>query len=218
MENVFRSDSKLYQIVEKIVNLIKLNVIWMLFCIPIITVGAANTALHKVALQILNGEEGYIVQSFYKEFRRNWKQKTIIWIPMLIIGIGIYLDMIFWQRIEGIMADTMKGFVLVLVILYFFLSVYIYPLIAHMNTNFRVTLRNAVLLAFKYLPKTIYMVVWLGIIWIVGKIWAIGLLLQLVAGASIVAFLHAVVLKKIFEKEGIIEQTTEEAKEEENIE
>ena len=61
MEGVFRADSKLYQIVEKIVNLVKLNMIWILFCIPIVTIGAANAALHEIALQILNGEEGNIV-------------------------------------------------------------------------------------------------------------------------------------------------------------
>lgn len=207
MEGVFRADSKVYQIVEKVVNLIKLNLVWILFCIPVVTIGAANTSLHEVALQILDGEEGYIVSSFYKAFRKNWKQATKLWIPFLIAGIGIYMDVIFWQQITGMFADTMKGFVIVIGIFYIFLSIYSYPLTVHMQTGVKLTVRNAALLAFKYLPKTIYMAVWLGIIWVVGKIWAIGLLIQILMGASVVAFLHAAVLKKIFENEKIIELT-----------
>lgn len=218
MGNMFRSDSKLYQIVEKIINLVKLNLIWILFCIPIVTIGAANTALHKVALQILDGEEGYIIPAFYREFCRNWKQKTKVWLLFLLIGAGIYVDMIFWQQVGGMMADVMKGFVLVLVILYLFLSIYLYPLMVHMSTGGKMTVRNAALLAFKYLPKTIYMVVWLGIVWMIGKLWAIGLLVQLLTGGSFLALLHAVVLKKIFQKENIMDEYSMKETEKEEAE
>lgn len=205
MEGVFRADSKLYQIVEKIVNLVKLNMIWILFCIPIVTIGAANAALHEIALQILNAEEGYIVPSFYKAFRKNWKKATKLWIPLFVVGIGIYMDVMFWQQINGVVADTMKGLVLVIGMLYLFLSIYSYPLTVHMETGVKLTIQNSALLAFKYLPKTIYMAVWIGILWMIGKIWAIGLLIQILMGGSMAAVLHAAVLKKIFENEKIIE-------------
>ena len=81
-----------------------------------------------------------------------------------------------------------------------------YPLLDRMDTGFLVTLRNAGLLAFKYLPRTLYMVLWIGIVWTAGKIWAAGLLLTLLRGGSGLAFLHSMVLRKIFVKEGICDE------------
>lgn len=100
----------------------------------------------------------------------------------------------------------MKGLTLALGILYLFLTVYIYPLADRMDTSMKITLRNAALLAIKYLPQTLYQLLWLFILWIVGQIWAIGLLFTFLAGVACVAVLHAKVLDRIFLKEQIAVQ------------
>lgn len=206
MEGAFRVDSKLFRAVDKLLALVKLNLIWMCFCIPIFTIGAANCALHEVASQIEGGNEGYIFKSFVSTFKKKFRHSTLIFLPVLIIGAGIYLDYHFWSQMTGTFAGVMKGMVIALAVVYLFLSVYLYPLMARMDTGLKKTVRNAALLAFKYLPQTLYLVLWLGILWIVGKIWAMGLFVTIMLGASTVAVLHAKVLKKIFLKEGIIEE------------
>lgn len=52
MENVSYFENKLFRIVEKVVNLIKLNFIWLLFSIPVVTIGAANCALYEISVKI----------------------------------------------------------------------------------------------------------------------------------------------------------------------
>lgn len=47
---------------------------------------ASTTALYSVMFKIIKKEEGYIIKSFLKAFRQNFKQSTIIW--LLLIGTG----------------------------------------------------------------------------------------------------------------------------------
>lgn len=206
MEGVFRFDSRLYRTVEKLVNLVKLNFLWILFSLPVVTVGAANCALHETADRLASGVEGYITSTFWEAFRKNLKRAVLQTLPMLAAGMAICADFLFWKQMTGTFAEVMKGLVMAVGAVYLFLSVYFYPLLDRMDTGFLVTLRNAGLLAFKYLPRTLYMVLWIGIVWIAGKIWAAGLLLTLLLGGSGLAFLHSMVLRKIFVKEGICEE------------
>lgn len=206
MEGAFRFDSKLYRVMEKVISLVKLNLMWILFSIPVVTIGAANCALHEVAAQIASNREGYVCRTFFAVFKRKFKQAAIIWIPMFLAGVGIVVDFIFWNQMQGIMASVMKGLTLALGVLYLFITIYIYPLTDKMETGIKTTLRNAALLAFKYLPQTLYQFLWLFILWIVGQIWAIGLLFTFLAGVACVAVLHAKVLDKIFVKEQITVQ------------
>lgn len=194
---------------EKVISLVKLNLMWILFSIPIVTIGAANCALHEVAAQIASNQEGYVCRTFLTVFKRKFRQATILWIPMLLVGIGIVLDYLFWNQGQGTVVSVMKGLTLALGILYLFITVYIYPLADRMDTSMKITLRNAALLAIKYLPQTLYQLLWLFILWIVGQIWAVGLLFTFLAGVACVAVLHAKVLEKIFIKEQIAAPTLE---------
>ena len=92
-------------------------------------------------------------------------------LPILAtLRMAICADFFFWKQMTGTFAEVMKGLVMALGAVYLFLSVYFYPLLDRMDTGFWVTLRNAGLLAFKYLPRTLYMVLWIGIVWIARKI------------------------------------------------
>lgn len=191
---------------EKVISIVKLNLMWILFSIPIVTIGAANCALHEVAAQIASNQEGYVCRTFLAVFKKKFRQATILWIPMFLVGIGIVLDYLFWNQGQGTVVSVMKGLTLALGILYLFLTVYIYPLADRMDTSMKITLRNAALLAIKYLPQTLYQLLWLFILWIVGQIWAVGLFFTFLAGISSVAVLHAKVLDRIFLKEQIAVQ------------
>lgn len=196
-----QSDSKLFGFMDRVISLVKLNVIFLLCCIPVITIGAAGCALHEMAYRIKEGREGYVVRSFLKVFRAKFRQATLLWLPFLITATGLTVDYWFWSAVEGSFAVLMKGLVIALWAVWFFILEYAFPLTAHMDTGVRITIRNAALLAFKYLPRTLYMFLWLGILWLAGRIWAMGLLFVVLAGSSCVACIHAKILNTVFRKE-----------------
>ena len=201
MESVFSSNNKLFNAVEKCMDLIKLNLLWMLFCIPVVTAGASTCALHEMASKMAAGEDGYVLKPFVRAFRRYFVRATKVWIPFLLAGAGIAADVLFWMGVSGGMAMVMRGVVTVMGALYLLLSVYLFPLVVRTETSWSVLIRNCVLLTFKYLPRTLYMVLWLLIVFFAGRVWALGMWIVFFAGGSGVALIHAHCLNRIFEKE-----------------
>lgn len=203
MKGAFSIDSKLYRIVDKAVSLIKLNMLWILFSLPVITIGAASCALYDTAVKIAQNEEGYIFQNFLRVFQRKWKQSLRLWIPLLTAGAGLCLNLFFWIRQEGFIPEMMIGAVLMLIIFWFFLAVYAFALMTRMDTSTRVTLRNAAFLAVRHLPKSLYMLLWTGIFLIAGWLWTPVMFMEFLAGSAVLAVIQGKVLAKVFEAEGI---------------
>ena len=86
MDNLFRYDNKFFEALGKISNTVILNLLCIVSCIPIITIGASVTATYFVAMQIVKDEESYIIKEFIKRFKENFIISTKIWIIMMIIG------------------------------------------------------------------------------------------------------------------------------------
>ena len=85
MGRLFSLDSPLFSFLSKVADLIILNILVMICCIPIVTVGASLTALHYVVLKMVRNEDSYIVRSYFKPFKQNFRQATVIWLIMLLI-------------------------------------------------------------------------------------------------------------------------------------
>ena len=79
---IFDLDSPLMNVLNKMADLMWLNILTLICCIPVITAGAALTSMHYVALKIVRNEESYITRSFFKSFKTNFRQATLIWLPV----------------------------------------------------------------------------------------------------------------------------------------
>ena len=85
-------DSKLFKGLNKVLDIMYLNLLWILFSIPIITIGASTTAAYQVGMKMVRDEEGYIGRGFWKAFKENFKQSTIVWIIMFVLGDALYIN------------------------------------------------------------------------------------------------------------------------------
>lgn len=88
----FSVESSFYRFLMKFLDVLKLNFMWILFSLPVVTVGASTVAAMSVALKMVDDEEGYIGRSFLKAFKENWKQGTILWVITVIACYAVYLD------------------------------------------------------------------------------------------------------------------------------
>ena len=70
----FDLDSPLMQVLNKVADLLWLNILTLICCIPIVTAGASLTAMNYMALKIVRNEECYITKGFFKSFKQNFKQ------------------------------------------------------------------------------------------------------------------------------------------------
>ena len=89
---LFNLDSPVMVFLSKVANLMILNVLTIICCIPIFTAGAAITALYYVTIKMARGDDPYIIKGYFKSFKENFKQATIIWLIMLVVIAIIAVD------------------------------------------------------------------------------------------------------------------------------
>lgn len=157
MGGIFNYDSPLMSGLGKLADLVILNLLTLLFCIPIVTIGASLTACHYVALKIRRGE-GYVMKNFWKSFRENFKQSTVIWL-IVSFGLGISLFVALFFNVEGTMASISRGVLFAASIFWGFIACWVFPLQSKFANTIKNTIKNSFLLSFKYLFRTILMLI-----------------------------------------------------------
>ncbi|WP_058486630.1 YesL family protein [Defluviitalea phaphyphila] len=125
----FDLDGPFNRIGTLIFDLIALNIIWFIFSIPIITIGASTTALFYATGKKVRKEDGYIFRDFWKSFKMNFKQSTIIWIIMLIMAFIIWFNLNnLW--VFGNMQKFFVIFQYAILIQFIIIGIYIFPLLS----------------------------------------------------------------------------------------
>lgn len=200
MGKIFDLDSPVMRFLSRMADLMILNLLMTVCCLPVITIGAASTAMHYVMLKMVRGEEGYIVKDFFKSFKMNFKQATVIWLIMILfilIFAGDYLIMTF----SGInFPGGLKIAVMAVGILLLIVSSYIFPVLSHFDNTVKNTIKNGCIMSIMAVPKAIAMVV-LGII-PVGMLVLVPRLIPLVLlfGIALPGYLSAWMYSGTFKK------------------
>ena len=65
MDKLFNMDNKFFSFMGRAADLFMLNVVFVICCLPVVTIGASLTALHYVTLKMARNEESYIIRSFF---------------------------------------------------------------------------------------------------------------------------------------------------------
>ena len=162
MGSFFSYDSPLMTFLTKVADLIIVNILAFICCIPIVTAGASLTALYYVALKIVRNEECYITKAFFKSFKENFKQATIIWLIMLFV-IAIIVADILVMFFSGL---TFPGWlvigVAIVLILLSIAVVHVFPILARFENTTKQVYKNSFFMGFLAFPRSMAMLVcWL---------------------------------------------------------
>lgn len=155
----FDLDSPLMQGLSKMADMMILNLLTLLCCLPIITVGPALTALNYMALKIVRNEECYIVRGYFKSFKENFRQSVIIWILLLIVAILLVMDFYIMISAESETGSIMQILIFVAAIFWLCTSLYVFPVLARFQNTIKATVKNAFLMSVMQFPKTVVMAV-----------------------------------------------------------
>ncbi len=158
----FSYESKFSQLLLKLCYACYLNLLWAVCSLPIVTIGASTTALYYACLKIIRGEESYAGKMFYRAFKENFKQATVLW--LILLGLGIFLGadgyILYHLRLmsEGTMS-VLWTLILALVIgagVFLVIELeMIFPLLASVENTNKAMLKNAFLIGSHYLFATI---------------------------------------------------------------
>lgn len=185
------------------------------------------TALHYVLLKMVKNEEGYITKSFFKSFKENFREATLIWLILLLAICVLIGDFVIFRYSQINFPGWLQAVLIAVAILILFATMHLFPLLARFENNIINTYKNSLFMGILNLPKTVIMMVCWAIppviIIFIPQILPIAFLL----GISGPAFLNALLYKKSFQRfepeeekasdeEWIIEEIPEEEKEEES--
>ena len=159
MSSFFSMDSPVMRFLSRVCDLIILNLLAIVCSIPIVTIGASITAVFSVTLKMVKGEESYIVRGFFKGFKENFNQATIIWVIMAVIGLFLYMD----YRSAALLPDSMRSIFQVLIgavaVIYLIIFTYLFPYLARFQNSLKNIFKNSLLIAILNLPWTLLMIV-----------------------------------------------------------
>ena len=157
--NIFEEGSPFQRFLNKMADLLILNIITMLMCLPIITAGAALTAMHYVLLKMVRGEEGYILKSFFRSFKREFRQATVLWILYVALAALMASNLVLVLQGSGRYPIWLPSSIVVVAVLELMFMIYTFAMLSRFDDTIYHTLLNAVTLTFAELPRSLEMAV-----------------------------------------------------------
>jgi len=155
---MFSPDSKFMEIISRITDLILMNLLFLITCLPIFTIGAATTALYTLCFRLMREEYSGIFKSYFKAFKDNFKQATIIGLLLLVaVTPALYYFSLLFQM-EGILRYSAFVFVIIAALGTMTAS-YVFPWISQFENSTAQALKNALILSISHLPRTLAVLV-----------------------------------------------------------
>lgn len=225
MKGLFNYDSGLFRALDKLGSLFILNLLTLVCSIPLITAGVSFTALYYVTMKMVRDEETYVTKDFFRSFKQNFRQGTVIWLILLAIGTVLFVD----YRIMAANRDTIPvagGFMVFSMICAVFLIVetaYVFPVLAKFYNTIRQTMKNAMLMGIRHFPRTvaiifidvIFLAITLAALYRNGQSFLAPLYVCL--GFAVPAYANSYLFVKIFDQYIPVDETAETGSDEEFI-
>lgn len=192
------------RIFTKICDLILLNVLWVMCSIPVFTAGASTTALYTVTLRMVSNEEGYITKDFFRAFKENFRQSTVVWIIFIVLGMILRLDVRIVDGVGGTLGIVGKLLFTLVSIVYFLEVLFVFPVIARFENTIENHMKNTLRIYMSQLPKALIIAL-LSSLCIIVTQWTkqtmlFGGLIWLTFGVATLSFANSYILRNIFDK------------------
>ena len=122
-------------------NAFLLNLLWLVICLPILTIFPATTALFAVVREWQKENDIKVFSAFFRHLKSNFKQSLILGVLWLAVTCLLIVDIIFTIQIESGIKYVLLSFFLLLIIVYVFVTITIFPVLVHYKVSWKMRLR-----------------------------------------------------------------------------
>lgn len=225
----FSTEGGFYKFISRFWDIVKLNFLWLICSLPIITIGVSTIAAYTITLKMIENKEGYVARGFFKAFKANFRQGMAIGPISILFFVAVFLDFNLSDHIAFTMVGILSAF------LFFIALIYAYPLLArYSNTVFK-SMRNSMRISMRYFGKTVLLAVFIVLELLIFRLTQITLIIGFLVGPACIFMTisgFAMYFFKEIEREGgvvpetkteedlyneEIERETEEALKKENL-
>ena len=153
---IFNPESKFSQFIYSITDYAKLGLVFLLFCIPGITAGAAAAAVMTVGMRIERGEAPTIFRPFWRAFKDNFRQGTVLTLLFMLLSGFLAADWyVLWQMEPTTLTRFLTALIFVLALLAGCLALWVFPTLARFSLTNRQIIHNAVIHTLSRFPQTL---------------------------------------------------------------
>lgn len=203
MNNLLNPDNPMIRFLSRLFDLILLNILFIISCIPIITIGVAVSAAYQVIFKIIDKKDPYIVKTYFDALKENFKQATLLWMLLLSAGICINAALFIIYNVLDQKFEFLLIPVCLLVFIIVSVAVYAFPLLSRYQCGMKQLLKNTVFLSITNIPATIIIAVFpLSILYIASAfhIELAAICMIFTIGCSGIMYISSYVLFRIFQK------------------
>ncbi|MCM1386844.1 MAG: DUF624 domain-containing protein [Bacillus sp. (in: Bacteria)] len=192
------SNSPVIAFLNKLTDLILLNVLLIICCLPVVTAGAAVTAAYYVSITSIRCGDGYVVRRFFTSFKKNFRQITPVWIAIFICTLILAADMLFWYRLGSGFGKVMFIVSAVVAFLLLIWTLWIFPVFAKLEGRTRELLKNAAAFAVGYFPYTVIVLLITGAVVYANLTSLIANGIMLFVGFALVSYVKSFFFYRVF--------------------
>jgi uncharacterized membrane protein YesL len=174
MGGFFSLDGPFYKIGTVIADIMILSLLWLLLSLPVVTSGAATTALFYVTTRRIANKEGYLLRDFFKSFKANFVQSTLVWLTI----IGVTLIVVVNILNIGIVPENIRLVVLpvqiCILIELFLITTYAFPIIARFEMKYREVFKTAFFMANRHLLTSLLCILCAAALFLISAVCFLG--------------------------------------------
>lgn len=203
MKNFFSLENPLIQFLSRACDLMIINLLFIVSCIPVFTIGAAICGMTKVCQAIVTGDERGTWQLYVTGFKNSFKQATAVWLCVLLVAISLFC---YWLIIDNFCRGALAVVLLIVMgvfgLIALSLVVYLFPLIARYENSLREHIRNAGILAITRLILTVVLIIFTAVPFILPLIsleaFLQTLIFWIIIGFGFLCYMANLMLKPIY--------------------
>ena len=167
---LFDPNGPVARFLNRLGDLMFLNLLCIVCCLPIVTAGASITAMHYVTLRMHRGQDEGILKDFFHSFRQNLKQGILIHLLFtfgaLVLGLDLYILWVLWEY--DVVYKILFVVLSVLCLWFIGMWAFVYPLLAQFNNTILGFLKSARFMTRKHLSYTCAILLVSLAPWIIG--------------------------------------------------
>lgn len=153
---MFRLDSPFMTFLNKVKDMVLLNLCTLICCIPLVTIGASLTAAHYAALKMRRDCDNYVVKNFFRSFRQNFWQSTLLWLMWVAAAAVCLLSYWMYSEVDG-MLSILPGGVAAIGFFLLMLFVWLFPVQARFINPLWRMIKDSFVLACRHFGRTVLM-------------------------------------------------------------
>lgn len=199
-DKIFSVDSPFFRCMSLIGDMMLLNLMWILCSLPIITIGASTTALLYTGMKLAKGRDGYVIRNFWKSFRQNFKQSTIIYLILLVLGGALGFATWFWMNRTDTISQICSVLMICVLLVYLIELMFVFAVQAKFVNPVFQTMKNALVMGIQNLPITLLCAVGVGLLIGLNATFFVANILTLVIGVGALGWVLGMFYNLAFRK------------------